>query len=1318
MKPLPHNLFCCLAILAIGLTSQPILAQNLVQNGSFESITECPTFEYGAICEGYAPPWQCANESSADLFNACGNPYGLGVPDNHRGFQEALTGSGYAGIICRWDNQHYAEYIMIELTQPLDTGVWYNISFYLNLANDFCGIRHFGAYFSENNPFVNNWDYLPVFPQVETNMGYLSETIDWMPVAGCYLAQGGERFLTLGNFRNYENTELDSDCEGNSNSTYYYIEDVFLAEGNAPEELSIDLDSPVEACFSYEIDPMHPGPVFYWNTGDRTPTLTVTESGIYTVTVSDGCNTGTAEIEVTIHDSIPAVELGAETVVLCEGASIDIELDPALDEYTWQDGSNGASYTISEAGTYAVTLDDGCSFSTDQVVVSILSPPMPFSLGEDVDFCSGDEIQYDFDPSLGDFEWQDGSTSPSYTIQAPDLYALTISNDCGQQSDDILLTDLEIPEVFIGPENQILCSGGVIDIAIDPALGDILWSDGWNQSEYQISAAGIYTVYVTNQCGTGSAQITVSAGETPQVDFGIDTVLCANDTLVLITSVANGIYTWQDNSTNDSMVVTTPGIYQLQVQNECGMASDQITVSYQPPLQPIDFGPDQQICNGEQFILHSLNPGAQHVWQDGSVADSLVVSTSGLYHVLVSNSCETVSDTISVILSNQPPAVDLGDQLTLCQGQSIALDANVTGVNFHWNDNSIAQQLIVNAPGQYSVTVSNTCGADQDTIIVLDGGPAPSVDLGAPIDLCPGESVTLSPVYANVDNWLWSDGSMLAQYVVGNSGQITVAVSNACGIVYDTIVANLLPDAPLFNLGPDTSICDDEILTLSIPLANVNILWPDGSDLPDYLVQGPASVIAQVSNSCGMSFDTISIGLLPDIAPLDLGPDQSLCPGELILIDPGFNMVTYHWQDGSTNATYSTSHAEQIILVISNACDNATDTLEIFESTTGPQVDLGDDIHICEGASVTIQSGVLGVDYLWQDGSTGPEFIADQSTMVILEVSNNCGIATDTVIVDVSGTIPMPDLGPDTMVCEGVVLVLTSNADATTSIQWQDGSTGINFNVTQPGIFILAESNHCGSAEDTLDVNFISAPEPFTLGPDTIVCPGETVVLSAPLTTDHLQWQDGSHSQTFIADYSGIYTLEISNTCGVQKDELELSVDTHMPVVNQIEHHSICLGQELLFNVQQSFPVEYAWNDGSALPELLVTLPGTYIVEISTDCSTASGTFDVVQDTDCDVDVSGEIYIPNIFSPDGDGINDLFSMATGSDVIVTAIDAEIFDRWGNMVFSSTEIPFEWNGYFNGEILQAGVFVYTIHVNWIINGKEMQKVFTGDVTLLR
>ena len=69
-------------------------------------------------------------------------------------------------------------------------------------------------------------------------------------------------------------------------------------------------------------------------------------------------------------------------------------------------------------------------------------------------------------------------------------------------------------------------------------------------------------------------------------------------------------------------------------------------------------------------------------------------------------------------------------QLSLCHGETITLDAAIVGVSYLWNDNSQNQQLLITTPGTYSVTVSNACGTDVDTTIILDGGPAPMVALG------------------------------------------------------------------------------------------------------------------------------------------------------------------------------------------------------------------------------------------------------------------------------------------------------------------------------------------------------------------------------------------------------------------------------------------------------------------------------------------------------------------------------------------------------------------------------------------------------------
>ncbi|MBL0008944.1 MAG: hypothetical protein IPP25_17665 [Saprospiraceae bacterium] len=105
---------------------------------------------------------------------------------------------------------------------------------------------------------------------------------------------------------------------------------------------------------------------------------------------------------------------------------------------------------------------------------------------------------------------------------------------------------------------------------------------------------------------------------------------------------------------------------------------------------------------------------------------------------------------------------------------------------------------------------------------------------------------------------------------------------------------------------------------------------------------------------------------LPPHRP-DLGDDQSLCPGEVIVFDPGIGGVTYLWQDGSTGSSYQTMQQVVVVLIISNVCGTSIDTAVVIESTDGPMVDLGPDVHACEGETITIPSGISGVTYLWQD---------------------------------------------------------------------------------------------------------------------------------------------------------------------------------------------------------------------------------------------------------------------------------------------------------------------------------------------------------------
>jgi gliding motility-associated-like protein len=691
----------------------------------------------------------------------------------------------------------------------------------------------------------------------------------------------------------------------------------------------------------------------------------------------------------------------------------------------------------------------------------------------------------------------------------------------------------------------------------------------------------------------------------------------------------------------------------------------------------------------------------------------------GTYFVQISDQCTAATDTIVVGLNNSPPHVDLPAQLSLCQGQSITLDATISGVSYLWNDNSQNQQLIVNSPGTYSVTVSNSCGTDADTVVIADGGPAPAVDLGNDVSLCPGATMLLTPSFSNVDTWLWQDGSSLPAFTASVAGLVIVVVTNTCGNSSDTLIVNPLPATPPLDLGADTSLCSGESFVLSINTPGVSILWPDGSTGNNYTVSNTGNVIASISNTCGTSSDTIFVNALPDIPVLNLGPDQSLCPGELITLDPGIANVQYAWQDGSTSNSYQSTQQETVILTISNSCGTSTDTVEIFESTQGPQINLGPDIQVCAGQIVTIPSGISGVNYLWQDGSSSPDFVTAVSGTFILNVSNNCGTDADTINVDISGVPPSPALGPDTTLCEGITLLLTSDADAITSIQWQDGSSAPTFSVSTPGTFILSESNRCGDAADTIIVDYLDAPDPFSLGPDTTLCPGESIILTAPSVAYDILWQDGSLLPSIIADQPATYSLQLSNDCGAVSDELVLNYDTRVPVLNLDSSIPWCEGDVITLDATQSFAATYSWSNGAISPAIQVLSPGLYTIDVITPCSTASQDIDVVPGTDCVIpEVHNTIGIPNVFSPNGDGINDLFFLSFGADLQVREMKGSIYDRWGNLVFSSDINPFSWDGQFAGEYLLPGVYVYTINVIYLEEGVEHERRFSGDITLIR
>ncbi len=231
MKQILFNIY----IFNIAIFCHAVAQSNLVPNSSFENYSNCPL----TISQiDSATAWFQPNTygSSTDYFNSCTAWNYVSVPSNMFGFQYAKSGNAYAGITVYLGQQYnYREYLEVELTDTMIAGEQYCVSFYVSLADIMqYGINRIGAYISNNPVYYNSPSYQPILvqPQVENNSGVISDTSNWKLVSGVYIANGGEKYLTIGNFYNDSNTTVSLVHPNQPASwAYYYIDDVSVVHG-------------------------------------------------------------------------------------------------------------------------------------------------------------------------------------------------------------------------------------------------------------------------------------------------------------------------------------------------------------------------------------------------------------------------------------------------------------------------------------------------------------------------------------------------------------------------------------------------------------------------------------------------------------------------------------------------------------------------------------------------------------------------------------------------------------------------------------------------------------------------------------------------------------------------------------------------------------------------------------------------------------------------------------------------------------------------------------------------------------------------------
>ncbi len=192
---------------------------NLVPNPSFEVNSGCPGWPQLSLATGWINP----TPTSPDYHHACDSTNTYGVPDNTAGHQYARTGVAYAGLVSFTFSGR--EYIQIQLTDTLEAGEWYCVSYFISLSEESgYATKAPQLHFSNASISSSSWMNLNYPPHIANGL-VVYDTAQWVEIAGNYIATGGERCITIGNFNNNANTTYDA-VSGTNQAAYYYIDDV------------------------------------------------------------------------------------------------------------------------------------------------------------------------------------------------------------------------------------------------------------------------------------------------------------------------------------------------------------------------------------------------------------------------------------------------------------------------------------------------------------------------------------------------------------------------------------------------------------------------------------------------------------------------------------------------------------------------------------------------------------------------------------------------------------------------------------------------------------------------------------------------------------------------------------------------------------------------------------------------------------------------------------------------------------------------------------------------------------------------------------
>jgi gliding motility-associated-like protein len=326
-------------------------------------------------------------------------------------------------------------------------------------------------------------------------------------------------------------------------------------------------------------------------------------------------------------------------------------------------------------------------------------------------------------------------------------------------------------------------------------------------------------------------------------------------------------------------------------------------------------------------------------------------------------------------------------------------------------------------------------------------------------------------------------------------------------------------------------------------------------------------------------------------------------------------------------------------------------------------------------------------------------------------VDISCATYTESILLHYSPLTDMINLGADTTICKGDTLFLSVNSNYNYT-QWMDGSIKNSRPVVSSGVYSVSVSNDgvC-FVRDTILVGIYNSPV-VQLSKDSVLCLPEPITLRPGNGFASYQWQDGSGMPTFTVQQLGTYWVRVTdkNGCTFSDTAAITKLGQRPSDFIRFADTAICFGEKVALKVNGDF-VTYNWNDGESFAPVYTTgSPGIYDIRVRNEDGCTGNETVVVHDKGC----VQAVYIPNAFTPNGDGSNDLFK-ATAFGVL-DYFDLQVYNRWGELVFKTNDVKQGWNGVYRQRLQPSDTFVW--YVRYRFGGSTSFQLQKGTTVLIR